>query len=786
MSQNGIVDTSHAEGVLELRSALEQFSPGCETTLGVAYLQSLCPTFDRDLIGVRLQKTEEARVLIESDPPPPYGSVRDVLEPVRLAGKGALVPGVQLFRIAETLAGMQRLRAWLDRSRVTAPTLNAVGQAIPWLEDLERRLVAAIAEDGEVLDGASSSLARLRAQLAALQKRITERLHSLVHGSLRDYLQEPLYTMREGRYVVPVKATYRGKVKGIVHDASGTGQTVFIEPEAILADSNRLREARAEEREEVERVLKDLSDAVGEHAEEILAGLQAVAEVDTHIAMAKSANDRSAGIPRIREGHFLTVVDGHHPLLDRAISVPLTVSVGGSSGSLLITGPNTGGKTVTLKLLGLYVLLLGCGVHPPAACVEYGPFTGVFADIGDEQSVEQSLSTFSGHLKNIARMLREARVGALVLLDEVGAGTDPAEGSALARAVLDTLLDAGVVVAATTHYGELKEFAQQSGRIRPAAMEFDVETLRPTYRLIPGASGQSHALEIAQRFGIPKNVLHRAEEAMGEEVKARKRRDQEVDEMLLSARHAREDAERARAEASEERRALERERRELQEKYARLRERLQEEVETAIRDAREAYRQLLEQTKQIASSDDPSARAHVLDKAKQAIERVREAEAILASEGTTSGMFAVGDSVRIRGTGRVGEVHSIEDDEAVVLIAGKRFTVPLARLEAAAAPPTQGMLSTGSARIARQKAETVRPELVIRKMRVEEALEALERYLDDVVLSGIESVRIVHGRGDGVLRRLVREHLAARKDVKSFHDAPSASGGDGVTVVHFE
>lgn len=779
------VDPSHAEGVLELRRALEQLVPGCETTLGVAHLRAISPTFDSTLIQTRLQKTEEARALIEADPPPPYGSVRDVAEPVRLAGKGALVPGAQLFRVAETLGGMQRLRAWLDRSRATAPKLSALGQAIPWLEELEARLSASVAEDGEVLDGASPALSRLRAQRATLHRRITERLHSLVHGSLRDYLQEPLYTVREGRYVVPVKSGFRGKVKGIVHDASATGQTVYVEPEAILGESNRLREIEAEEREEVERVLKELSGAVGEHADEILAGLDAVAEIDAHIAMAKSANDRSAATPRIREGHFLTVVEGHHPLLDRETSVPLTVSVGGSSGSLLITGPNTGGKTVTLKLLGLYALLLGCGAHPPAERVEYGAFTGVFADIGDEQSVEQSLSTFSGHLKNIARMLRDAREGALALLDEVGAGTDPAEGSALARAVLDTLLDAGIVIAATTHYGELKEFAQQSGRIRPAAMEFDVETLRPTYRLIPGASGQSHALEIAQRFGIPDEVLRRAEGAMGDEVRERKRRDQEMDEALLDARRAREEAERAKAEVLQERRALQQERRDLQEKYARLRERLQEEVDAAIRNAREAYRQLLEQTKHAAGGSENVVRTDALHEAKRVVERLQETETLLAPEEEQSEVFEVGASVRIRGTGRVGEVQSIKGNEAVVLIAGKRFTVPLGRLETAAAPPTQGKPSSASAGIARSRAESINPELVIRKMRAEQALEALEQYLDDIVLAGIESVRIVHGRGDGVLKRLVRECLATRKDVREFHDAPSSSGGDGVTVVHF-
>ncbi|GIV01521.1 MAG: endonuclease MutS2 [Fimbriimonadales bacterium] len=777
------MDVSHSARVLEFARVLDEIARLCETTLGSDALREWLPSFDPEIVRARVEKTGEARRLLRVSPPPAFGSARDVRAPTLAAAKGAALSGTDLFRIGETLAAFRRLRAWLDQARDDAPLLHRFADRLPWLKELEDRLAASIAEDGAVLDAASATLARVRSQKSSLQKRITDRLQGLVHGAFRDYLQEPLYTIRDGRFVLPVKAQYKGKVRGIVHDTSGSGQTVFVEPEAILGDSNRLRELESDEREEVERVLRELSGAVGEHADEISAGLEAVAELDAHLALARWAEERQAGVPRVGQGPYLRVEKGHHPLLDPNESVPVTVSVGGSEGSLLITGPNTGGKTVTLKLLGLYALLLGIGAHPPAGAVDYGVFRGVYADIGDEQSVEQSLSTFSGHLKNIARMLEEAGSGALALLDEVGAGTDPAEGSALGKALLGELLDRGVVVAATTHYGELKEFAQKDERIRPAAMEFDVETLRPTYRLIPGASGQSHALEIAERLGIPKAVLDRAASSMGEEFARAKSAQDELDRLVKEARRERAEVERLRQELQERQAELEAEVQRQRERYERLRARLEERVEEAVRQAQEAYDALRERTKETLSGRE---REEVLAAAREVSKRLEsELQEVQQETGTASQPLNEGDSVRIKGAGRVGVIQALEGDRAVVLIGGLKVTVPLDRLERTDLPPTTPKPTTHTAHLSRPKTEQVRPELNIRKMRAEEAVEALEAYLDDVVLAGLDMVRIVHGRGDGILRRIVRETLEKRNDVVRFSDAPPSAGGDGVTVVHF-
>jgi DNA mismatch repair protein MutS2 len=777
------VDESHSARVLELARVLEGLSRFCETTWGAETLRGAKPVFDSEMVRTRVEKTSEARRLLRELPPPAFGSARDVRTQATTASKGATLPGSELFRVGETLSAFRRLKAWLDQARGKAPLLHNLGARLPWLKDLEDRLVQSLAEDGSVLDSASGALAKVRSQKTTLQKRITDRLHSLVHGAFRDYLQEPLYTIRDGRFVVPVKAQYKGKVRGIVHDTSGSGQTVFIEPEAILSDSNRLRELESEEREEVERVLRELSKAVGEHAEEIVVGLDAVAELDQHLAMARWAEERDAGVPRVRDGAFLKVQEGHHPLLDPAQSVPISVAVGGTERSLIITGPNTGGKTVTLKLLGLYALLLGIGAHPPARVVDYGVFQGVYADIGDEQSVEQSLSTFSGHLKNIARMLREAGAGSLVLLDEVGAGTDPAEGSALGKALLGELLDRGVVVAATTHYGELKEFAQADDRIRPAAMEFDVSTLKPTYRLIPGASGQSHALEIAERLGIPKGVLERAASSMGEEFSRTKNAQDELDRLIREAREERAEVERLRRELEERAAELQEEAERLRERQERLRTRLEERVEEAVRQAQEAYRVLREQIKGSLSGRE---REELLAEAREVSQRLQtELDDVRQQAEKPPARVEVGQSVRIRGAGRVGVVQEVLGDRVVILVGGLKVTVPYDRVEPTELPPTTPKPTTRTAHLSRSKAEQIRPELNIRKMRAEEAIEQLERYLDDVVLAGLDRVRIVHGRGDGILRRIVREMLEKRDDVVGYSDAEPSAGGEGVTIVHF-
>ncbi|MCH8273461.1 MAG: endonuclease MutS2 [Armatimonadetes bacterium] len=781
----------HAERVLELPLVLALVAERCRTTLGSEAVLELRPTFDPALIEQRVSQTAEATEITANEEPPEYGATRDVREPVAAAEKGALLSGVDLFRVAETLGAMARLRAFLVSERERAPALWRVGENLAYITELQKALKEAVGPEGDVLSSASPKLRSLRNQLSTRQRRLATRLQSMVAGPLRTYLQEPIYTLREGRYVVPVKAQYRGKVPGIVHDTSGSGQTLFVEPEQMVADANRLREVEAEEREEVERVLRKLSDSVGEHTQEILTGIEALAELDCIFARARYAYDRKAEAPKLKKGAYFSITDGHHPLIPREESVPITVAVGGRFRSLLLTGPNTGGKTVTLKLLGLYALMIGCGIFPPARSVEYGPFSGVWADIGDEQSLQQSLSTFSGHLTNIAEVFKGAKVGDLVLLDEIGAGTDPREGSALGRAILESLTERGAVVAATTHFGELKNFAQASERFSCAATEFDMETLRPTYVLIPGASGASHALEISLRYGLPENVVKAAERHLG--VSASEERDKSavLDALIAGAREDRKQSEESKAALNEERAALAKEREAWQAKMKKTRQNAEERVLEAIREAREQYRSLLEDLKSVSQEGGVSGseREKILERARGIEHNLRASRDEVAAAGRVGPPQRIerGMSVKLRDHGQVGRVVDVKTSGKVVVRIGiVKLTVAPEDLE----PVTEEEPSKKSGRrgesLSVSKAQNAATELHLRNMRVEEATEALERFFDDAALAGLPRVRLVHGKGEGVLRSVVRQFLSSQDDVESVREGGPGEGGSGVTIVYFK
>jgi DNA mismatch repair protein MutS2 len=649
------------------------------------------------------------------------------------------------------------------------------------LEKLQQSLVSAIGPEGEVLDGASSALRSIRSKKASQSKKIIDRLQSFI-SSHRTYLQETLYTQREGRYVVPVKAQYKGKVPGLVHDASGSGQTVFIEPEIIVAEMNRLRELEAAEREEVEKILSELSRAIGEKADEIESGIEAIEQVDAIFAKADYALKANCGVPTISSGTFLSIREGHHPLLNRETSVPLTVGVGREHKCLMLTGANTGGKTVCLKTIGLYTFMLSCGIFPPAKGIEYGPFEGVWADIGDEQSIQQSLSTFSGHLKNIARIFGSAREGSLILFDEIGAGTDPLEGAALGKAILSTLSEKGMVVAASTHYGELKDFALENPNFQSAAMEFDLETLRPTFHLIAGAAGSSHAFEISRRHGVPGDVISRAEAFLSADTRDAREKTAAIDGLLAKARAEMEAASEEREAAQSERIELESERAALREKLARIREQSTSELEAAIREARSSYRELLElaKTANLKGADKDA----LLSEAREIESRLHQRAE--PADSQEQAPLSEGQTVSVRGYPYEGKVVDFpREGEVVVLINSKRLTVPAADVtlvEAKRKQPAKQRRGT----LGLQRAQTISGELSLRHLGAEEAIVSLERFFDDAALAGLARARIVHGKGEGVLRSIVRKFLSERSDVAKFYEAPPEHGGCGETFVDFK
>ncbi|MBC8065470.1 MAG: endonuclease MutS2, partial [Chlorobia bacterium] len=506
---------NHALRVLEFPAIRERLQHHCETTIAGAQASEIEPTMDAVEVGRLLEDTRQAYELISRHSMPSLGPVRDLRQNLQRIGKGGTGNGEELFMIADAMSSMRSAKSLLSSIRNDFDRLWSRMEFVPEHPRLEEAIFSSLDSSGDVKDSASPSLASIRQKKKSLTSRILEAIQAYTSGSRRDLLSDPIYTVRDGRYVVPLKAENRGKIRGIVHDTSGSGQTIYVEPEDVLQLGNGLREAESAEREEILKVLHGLSLKVSSVANEIIDGIERTSDLDLVLAKARLAFEMKATPAQKGDMHSIQIQGGRHPLLDSSTAIPLELAVGGRHGSILITGPNTGGKTVAIKTIGLFVAMLQSGMFVPAIDVRFGPFTQIWADIGDEQSLQQSLSTFSGHIKNIAEALKILRKGAIVLLDEVGAGTDPAEGAALARAILLEMQSKGATILASTHYGELKAFAYSEDGFTNAAMEFDAKSLKPTYRLIMGAPGASHALKIAERYGIPPSVVEKAKEGLG-------------------------------------------------------------------------------------------------------------------------------------------------------------------------------------------------------------------------------------------------------------------------------
>lgn len=748
------------------------------------------PSFEPRVIRHRLTMTAEAIELARGSLPPELGAIRDVRQPVSLAGKEGQITGEDLYRIADTLRAIASFRKYLMAAKASGPTLWQLGEHLPYLPELANEIFSAVSSDGDVLDSASSELKKLRSQKSTQQKRIVSKLRAMVSGAYRPYLQEPIFTTRSGRYVLPIKAQYRGKVAGIVHDASASGQTLFVEPQSVIEEDDKLRITEAAEREEVSRILVKMSRAVGAQADQIITGVETASQLDVVFAQAYYAQDAHCTEPQLAAKAGLRVRAAHHPLLDRSTSVPITVSVGFDGKGLLITGPNTGGKTVTLKILGLYSLLIGCGVFPPADHVTYGPFSGVWADIGDEQSLQQSLSTFSGHLRNLAEIFAELKSDGLVLLDEVGAGTDPREGAALGMAILSEISARGAIVAASTHFGELKNFATSEKAFECAAMEFDVESLRPTYRLLPGAAGASHALEIARRYGVPDEVVSSAERYMGSEAMEERRKSSELDRELKRAREDSQKASMLREELEVEQEKLEDEREEVRAKVHKIRARAEDALQEALIEVKRNYRELLDKLGEFAARGQiTEAERLEFVAAGQALPGPLESleeEFAITEKPNSEIRFEQGDSVILTKTNRPGRVIQVLSNGMYqVQVGGIKLKVTGAEIvqgnpRRAASQPKPKLTSRIQARI---QAKT---EIQLRRLRADEAVDALDRFFDEATLAGVDRVRIVHGKGEGVLRTLVQDFLRKRKDVKEFREGEAGEGGSGVTIVYFK
>lgn len=788
---NGRVD-DHSLKVLELPRVLEMLAEHTTCSLGREAALTLRPSADRHTVARRLQETREARELRDHTPDMPLGGIRDIRPSVSRARVEQQLTPQELNDVAGTVEGARRLRNFLVKERELCPLLAESAGQMPVPAGLDVRIRECISENNEIRDTASPELARIRSERKQVHARLLDRLNRLLTSDrIRPLLQEPIITERQGRYCMPVKAEYRSQFGGIVHDVSTSGATLFMEHGSCIDLGNRLKELEIQETQEISRILTRLTLLVGRHADDLEAMLTLIGNLDMVHARALLAESMGASEPREAPDGVLQLYAARHPLLKGEV-VPVDIEIGRDFDVLLLTGPNTGGKTVALKTVGLLTLMRQCGLQVPASpdsamCL----FEQVFADIGDEQDILQSLSTFSAHLRNIVQIVKTAGPRSLVLLDEIGAGTDPSEGAALAKAILKTLQSRGARVIATTHYGELKEYAYVTPRVENAAVEFDRETLKPTYRVLIGVPGSSHAFYIASRLGLPEEVVEEARAFLGTRERDVGAVLEQMERSRLRAADLERQAEAARKAAEEAKREYERKAREIADVRRTVRKEAAEEARALLRRAAERAENIIAELRKMnkGGRKGPSARKQLAALRQEVSEALGEDEPEPDLPPLPEGhVFRKGDRVRVMTLGVDGVLLEDPDGtEAQVQVGSLRATLPLEVLRPVEAAPELPLKTRSSAAsLAMRKAMQVGPEVIIRAMRVDEAQSLLDRYLDDAYAAGLRQVRIVHGKGTGVLRRFVHDYLKAHPLVASYHVADEAEGGAGATIAEFK
>jgi DNA mismatch repair protein MutS2 len=764
---------------------LTAFAPSRELAMATQ------PVANAAHVSLLQDQTDEAARLLNEQAQASIGGARDIREPLGRARRGGRLTAMELLDVAETAraAGLfaERLAAW------DGAQLANVRDELDAAPELRQRIERSVDESGEVLDTASAELAAIRRRLRTAQDRVRERLNAMLHSSdLAGLIGEPIVTVRAGRYVIPIRSDAKGRVKGIIHDQSASGATMFVEPMGVVELNNTWTQATLDAAREEERILDELSRAVEMRAETLLASLEALARADLWLARARLGAQQDGVRPGVA-GDAVELLSARHPLLGAA-AVPIDLRLGERFGyrALVVTGPNTGGKTVSLKTLGLLALMHQAGMRVLAAEGARLPvFSQVMADIGDEQSIAQSLSTFSSHLRNVVRFIEAAGAGTLVLLDEIGAGTDPTEGSALAMAVVEALLASGATVAATTHYAELKTFAQEHPMVSNASVAFDVKTLRPTYRLEIGLPGKSQAFAIAQRLGLPEPILADARSRLAAEHVTM----EETLAAIARAREAREaelaEAQAARSAAAEERdlarSGVGKARREAGAILADARRAADDLLGRAEREVAEIRREMTRQRNVAGGRRDASPAIAAFDELSRRASRARTDTEGAAPEPAPVGVEQprvglYGHSRTLRSTGRIVDISgrtgrvTLQTDEA-------RVVVPADDVEVVPEPirgPTPRDVEADELR--RRAASRISPQLDLRGERVEAALERLGEYVDEALLAGLDQAVIVHGAGTGALRRSIREFLAEHPRVRSSRSGRREEGGDGATI----
>ncbi len=767
---------------------------GCEGSREMA--RQLVPYEDPRVIGEELRSTTEAVDLIVRKGPVPTGGIYDIAGSLNYARMGGSLTMKQLLEVYTDLRIAADVVSFMKSEELPAlPLIRSLTDLVVTVPGLQQEIDRCILNEDEMNDNASPKLRDIRREIRQQNESIRNRLTRIVNSTEnRTYLQDAIVTMRDGRYVIPVKQEYRSRFPGMIHDQSKAGATLFIEPQAIVDMNNRLRELALEEEAEIARILAELSSRVAEHAKELTYNQKLMTRLDFLMAKGRLSRKMKGEEPVVTgEDGALYLRSARHPLIDPEKVVPIDVRLGGDFRTLIITGPNTGGKTVSLKTTGLLALMAQSGLHIPASSESTLPvFKEIFADIGDEQSIEQSLSTFSSHMKNIVGIIDKADYRSLVLVDELGAGTDPTEGAALAISILERLYDGGAVTMATTHYNELKKYALSTDSVENAAMEFDVDTLSPTYRLLIGVPGKSNAFEISRKLGLEPSVIDRASELI-------ERGDMEFENVISSieedrkrAADERDEAAAALAEAKRKLEEIEKKERALSEKSDKVIAKAREEARDILRDAKETSRVLQKELRDLEKNMPSTERRKRFEKSRQKLREAEEkyAERVVKqvnSAPVSAADLKVGDRVKVLTLGQNGSVLTLPDDRSQVTVAVGAIKVNVnledLMLIGEGKERKEPAKSSRYGSLYKAKTAAVSASINVQGENLDDALMDVEKYLDDVYIAGLETVTIIHGRGEGILKNGIRQMLRKNKYVASFSRGAYNEGGEGVTIV---
>lgn len=782
--------------ILEYNKILTKLEEQAGSEMAKKVVSGLRPFHEIPVIRDMLMETTEAVRLILHKGPLPLGGFYDIEDSLHRARKGGSLTMKQLLQIHFNLSLARRVTTFLKSDLPPLPVIQSIGEVIAVHKNLEDEIDRCILSEDEMADNASPELKQIRRAILRQNDALKSKINHIINSAEnRTMLQDAIVTVRDGRYVIPVKQEHRGKFPGIVHDQSSTGATVFIEPQVIVNLNNELRQLELQEKAEIERILAELTARVAEHYHDLLNNQKLLVQLDVIMAKGKLSMLQHGEEPQISEDGELVLKEARHPLLDPKKVVPIDLSIGGSYNTLVITGPNTGGKTVTLKTAGLLSMMAQTGLHIPAAGGSRIPvWKDIFADIGDEQSIEQSLSTFSSHMTNIVDIVKHAGEGCLVLVDELGAGTDPTEGAALAIAILEDLEKKGAATIATTHYTELKKYAISTEGVENASMEFNVETLSPTYRLAIGVPGKSNAFEISQKLGLPGEIIETSRRLLDggdiqfEEVISALEADKKA------AEEERDEAVRLNQEMKIRKEELEQQAKKLEEKKTEILNKAKEEARQILQEAKDVSKEVQEELRELKKIESLGQRNRIFDenrkKLRDAAGKYREKVIREVNDNPVSAEeLRLGDRVKVLSLGQHGEIVTLPDEKGeltvqVGILKAKVNLDDIMLIEGGALDvnrPRKVRKNYGS--MYKTKTQNVSISIDVRGKSLDDAVMDVDKYLDDATMAGLKEVTIIHGRGEGILRKGLQEMMRSHKHVKRFRKGNFDEGGDGVTVV---